>query len=330
MRKLGLLELLAARSRAGGASLAEICASLERPRYPVQVLLEAGLGAGILYRTPTSGEAPERYLLAKTGYVLHGDRMTSVLIDFMQDVCYQGMCDLEQALETGEPAGLRRLGDWPTLYVALVELPPPVRESWLAYDHYFSDCTFDQALEIVFDPAPRSLLDIGGNTGKWALRCVARDPAVRVTVLDLPQQIALMERTIAGRPGADRIAGIGKDLLDDAARISGGFDAVWMSQFLDCFDEEAIVRILKRAAASMSDRGSLYINEIFWDRQRFETAAFVLTQSSPYFTAIANGRSKFLYFPDLVRCIESAGLTVDRLIDGLGWGHTLIRCRNLG
>ncbi len=330
MRKLGLLAILAERSRKDGAGLDEICLSLGRPRYPIQVLLEAGLGAGILYRIPAAGEVPERYSLTKTGSILHGDRMTGVLIDFMQDVCYQGMLDLERALETGEPEGLKRLGSWPTLYEALTELPPRMRESWLAYDHFFSDSTFARALEIVLASAPCTLLDIGGNTGRWALACTALDPALQVTVIDLPRQIDLMERSIKGQPGADRIVGIGVDLLEAGAGIPGGFDAIWMSQFLDCFSEDDIVRILRLAAGSMSCDTPLYINEIFWDRQRFETASYVLTQSSPYFTAMANGRSKFLYFPDLVRCIELAGLAVDLCVDGLGWGHTLIRCRRSG
>ena len=37
------------------------------------------------------------------------------------------------------------------------------------------------------------------------------------------------------------------------------FDAVWMSQFLDCFSEEQIVSILRRAAKVMDSGSRLYI-----------------------------------------------------------------------
>jgi hypothetical protein len=102
---------------------------------------------------------------------------------------------------------------------------------------------------------------------------------------------------------------------------------MWMSQFLDCFGEDDIIRILRLAAGAMTAQTRLYINEVYWDRQRFETASFVLMQSSPYFTAMANGRSKFFHWPDMQRCIQAAGLVVEDSRDGLGWGHTLTCCR---
>jgi hypothetical protein len=117
------------------------------------------------------------------------------------------------------------------------------------------------------------------------------------------------------------------DFLDPGVSFPDGSDVIWMSQFLDCFGEERIARILRLATNAMGPETRLYINEIYWNRQRFETASFVLTQSSPYFTAMANGQSKFLYFPDMERCIEAAGLRAVRHWDGLGWGHTLTLCR---
>jgi ubiquinone/menaquinone biosynthesis C-methylase UbiE len=202
-----------------------------------------------------------------------------------------------------------------------------MRESWFRYDHYFSDCTFPEALKAVFDPPPRTLLDVGGNTGKWAMQCLAHDPQVQVTIMDLPRQVRMMAEAVAGLPGADRITALGVDFLAPDVTLPDGFDVIWMSQFLDCFREADIIRILRLAAAAMTAQTRLYINEIYWDRQRFETAAFVLMQSSPYFTAMANGHSKFLAWPDMQRCIQAAGLRVEHNSDGLGWGHTLTLCR---
>lgn len=327
LRKFGVLQLLASREARGGKSLEEICDATARPKYAVQVLVESALSSGILYRRIGEGDEPDRYCITKTGFLLHSDTMTEVLIDFMHDVCYRGLYRLEQALESGEPEGLKLVGDWPTLYEALDSLPSPMRESWFNYDHYFSDCTFTETLKIVFEAQPRSLLDLGGNTGKWALKCVEHSAQVIVTVMDLPQQIALMQENIRDRPGADRIHGLPTDFINGDASIPAGFDAIWMSQFLDCFSEEQILTILQRVANALTADSQLFINEIFWDRQRFETAAFILNQSSPYFTAIANGTSKFLYYPDLLRCIEAAGLVVAETRDGIGWGHTLVSCR---
>jgi hypothetical protein len=178
--------------------------------------------------------------------------------------------------------------------------------------------------------ATRSLYDVGGNTGKWALQCVGYDKDVEVTILDLPQQIGMMKANVAGKEGADRIYGYGINLLDDSKLFpqrEGGLDAIWMSQFLDCFSEEQIVSILTRAKVAMTSDTRLYIMETLWDRQRFEPAAFCLTMTSLYFTALANGNSKMYHSEDMIRLVETAGLHIEDIYDGLGQGHSIIVCR---
>ena len=44
-------------------------------------------------------------------------------------------------------------------------------------------------------------MDVGGNTGRFALRCVAYDSEVKVTIVDLPGQIGMMQKNIAGKDG---------------------------------------------------------------------------------------------------------------------------------
>jgi hypothetical protein len=116
------------------------------------------------------------------------------------------------------------------------------------------------------------------------------------------------------------------DLLDDSRRIPAGFDAVWMSQFLDCFSEQQIGSILRRAAAALATGGYLYILELFWDRQPNETAAFCLQQTSLYFACIANGNSRMYRSDDMLRCLEESGLNLVELRDHVGPYHTLLKC----
>jgi hypothetical protein len=161
------------------------------------------------------------------------------------------------------------------------------------------------------------------------MRCVQYDDRVQVTIMDLPQQLALMRQQTTGKTGAERIGAYPINLLDDAAPFpaSPAFDAIWMSQFLDCFGEAEIVSILTRAARIMSPDTRLYIMETFWDRQRFDTAAFCLTQISLYFTAIANGNSKMYHSDDMRRLVEAVGLVVETTYDGLGQGHSILVCK---
>ena len=324
MLKRGILELL--RDSETGLTRAELCAKTGLSDYAIKCLLEASLCIGtVLVDLET-----ERYTLAKTGWFLLVDPATRVNVDFTHDVNYEGWFHLEESLLEGRPEGLRHFGNWPTVYEGLSSLPPQVQDSWFAFDHFYSDHSFDEALHIVFDTyKPRSLFDVGGNTGRWALRCVDYDPEVRVTILDLPQQIGLMQRQVAGKPGADRISGYGINLLDEVQHFPAdrSVDAIWMSQFLDCFSMDEIVSILRRASESMTANTRLYIMETLWDRQKYEPAAMALTMTSLYFAAIANGNSKMYHTEDMQACIEEAGLVVECIHDGLGHGHSILVCR---
>lgn len=319
MIKFGIFELLSQSDE--GLTLDEIAERSHLSRYAVQILVESSLTA------QTVLVKGDRFQLAKTGWFLLNDPMSKANIDFNHDVNYLGMFDLESALRNGKPEGLKRMGEWKTIYEGLSELKPEVQKSWFGFDHFYSDNSFGEALRIVFSQKPRTLLDVGGNTGRWALKCVQYDPEVRVTIMDLPAQLEMMRKAVAGLPGAERIAGYGADLLNDTTRFPEGFDAIWMSQFLDCFSEREVTSILKRAAAAMSPETRLYIMETFWDRQKYETASFCLAQTSVYFTAMANGNSKMYYSGDMERCVGEAGLTVETIHDGLGFGHSIMQCR---
>lgn len=326
MIKFGILDLL--RDSEHGMTQAEIADATKLSLYAVKVLTEASLSIGTVLVDKDS----ERFTLSKTGWFLLNDPATRVNIDFNHDVNYEGWFHLDEALLTGKPAGLKHFGDWPTVYEALSELPQQVQKSWFAFDHFYSDNSFDEALKIVFDKhGARSLMDVGGNTGRWALRCVDYRTDVNVTILDLPQQLAMMREQTAGKSGAERIDGFGINLLDPQASFPQGkhFDAIWMSQFLDCFSEEEILSILSRAVKSMDSDTRLYIMETFWDRQRFEPATLCLTMTSLYFTAIANGNSKMYHSEAMERLVKEAGMEVETIHDGLGQGHSIMVCKKI-
>lgn len=231
-----------------------------------------------------------RFTISKVGWFLLNDPMVRSDIDFNHDVNYKGLFHLDEAVRTGKPAGLKELGPWPTLYEGLSSLEPKVQKSWFGFDHFYSDNSFEQALPHIFASPTATILDIDG------------------------------------KPGAERIHTVAGDLLNPETVIPGGFDVVWMSQFLDCFSEQQVVSILSRVASGLKPGARVYIMETLWDRQKFDTASFDLAQTSVYFTAMANGNSKMFYSNDLFKMIETAGLRVGEIVDNLGYGHSLIRC----
>ena len=318
MVKWGILEML----RDESLSTEQVADKAGISLYAAKCLLEASLTIGIVIVDEQTG----KYSISKTGWFLLNDPATRVNIDFNHDVNYEGMFDLEEALREGRPAGLKHFGTWPTIYEGLSRLPEQTQKSWFAFDHFYSDSSFEEALQIVFSRHPKTLMDVGGNTGKWALECVGHDADVEVTIVDLPQQLELMRENVKGKKGAERISGYGTNMLDRSNQFPADrhYDAIWMSQFLDCFGEDEIESILTRVARIMDEGTTLYIMETLWDRQKFEPAAFCLTQISLYFTAMANGNSKMYHSDDFLRIIAKAGLTVREIHDGLGQGHSII------
>ena len=325
MVKFGILDLI--RDSKDGMTREELVEATGLSDYAVKSLLEASLCIGtVLVDTET-----DKFTISKTGWFLLNDPATRVNIDFNHDVNYEGWFHLEESLKEGRPVGLEHFGSWPTIYEGLSQLPPQVQKSWFGFDHFYSDSSFPEALKIIFDEHHvKSLYDVGGNTGKWALQCVGYDKDVQVTILDLPQQIGMMKENVKGKEGAERISGYGINLLDEKAlfpKREGGLDAIWMSQFLDCFSMEQIVGILKRAKEAMTEDTRIYIMETLWDRQRFEPAAFCLTMTSLYFTALANGNSKMYNTADMEECIHQACLEVEQIHDHLGQGHSILVVR---
>ena len=319
MVKFGIFKLLD--DNKTGLTLNEISEKTKLSRYAVQVLVESSLTIGtVLLKNG-------RFVLSKAGWFLMHDEMVAVNMNFNHDVNYLGMFSLEASLLNGKPEGLNVFGNWKTIYEGLSQLPEQVQKSWFEFDHFYSDNSFHQALEIVFSANPKTLLDVGGNTGRWATQCVNYSNTVQITIMDLPQQLEMMKQQTKNQHGADRILGHPANVLDTSTPFPKGFDAIWMSQFLDCFSEEEVISILMRAAASMNEDAKLYIMETFWDRQHFETASYCLAQISLYFTALANGNSKMYYSEDMIRCIETAGLKVEKIEDGLGLGHSIVVCK---
>ena len=325
MCKFGILRLL--QEHRDGLDYEAIIEKTRLTKYAVQVLMEASLFIG------TVRKKGDKFFITKTGWFLLEDEQIRINMNFNHDVNYLGMYDLERSLLTGKPEGLKTLGPWERIYEGLSSMNATTQKSWFDFDQYYSDHAFPEALEILFsDPSckPHRILDIGGNTGRWAVQCVKYDPDVQVTILDIPEQIALLKKQVIENrsvSGRERIHALEGDLLKQGFSIPTGFDVIWMSQFLDCFSEKNIISILKKTSETMSGDIRLYIMETLWDRQRFQTASFCLTQITLYFTAIANGKSKMYHTADLLRCIESGGLKVEVIHDQLGGHHTLICCK---
>jgi len=288
--------------------------------YRTRILVEAGVAADVISRVDYG------YTISKSGYLLLNDDMTRRNFDFTNDVCYKGVFELNSSIKTGKPEGLSVFGSWDTIYEGLSKLPDYVQKSWFAFDHFYSDTAFPEVLPILFSNSVKNVLDVGGNTGRFALSVLKYSPETTVTILDHPGQLKMANDSVHKFGFGNRLTGYAIDLLDHSIEFPSGFDVVWMSQFLDCFPPKDIIALLKRGREAISENGALYIMEPFVDRQKHRAATHSLVATSLYFTSIANGKSRMYHADEMIHFAEYAGLKVVEEWDDLGEFQTVLKC----
>jgi len=318
LREFGVFKQLLAEPR--GLTFGELQEKVDLSTYSLSVLLDAGKSSALI----ECGDGKFRATAAAD--YLETDALTRANMNFTHDVCYKGMFELEASLRHGRPEGLKEFGPWPTIYEGLTQLPVQALRSWLEFDHFYSDDAFPRVLPILFRDGAKTVLDVGGNTGKFAVACAKFNPEVNVTILDYPQQLDLAKQAADDAGVGERVHTQPAKLLDHSVAFPKNFDLLWMSQFLDCFGEDDILALLQRARAAMNENSRLFIMEPFIDRQRYEAAEFCLNMTSLYFTALANGKSRMYRAEDFHRLLKQAGLKVEMEFR-VRLSHTLLKCK---
>lgn len=320
LRDSGILSTVEA-SRLQGITLEDVVAKVSMSHYGVRILLEAALGIGLVLRKE------DKYLLSKTGHFFLNDAMTRVNTDFMRDVCYEGAKELEKSITNSKPEGLKYLGEWPTIYQGLSMLPEPAKTSWFNFDHYYSDHTFPEAMPMIFEHQPKKIMDIGANTGKFSLTCLKYNPDVELGLVDLGIQLNVAKANLEEAGLAGRVQYHERNVLDKDSELPQGYDIIWMSQFLDCFADDEVVFILEKCYRALNEGGRVFINELFWDRQKFEASAFSLQMTSLYFTTMANGNSQMYDSKVFLQLIDKAGFEIVTERDNIGQVHTILELK---
>ena len=321
LRDWKVFELLQANKRKG-MSVEDIATELDLPVYAIQILCESGFSMGALKLKD------EKYYITPIGYFLFTDDMIRVNMDFNHDVNYEGLFYLDEALKTGTASGLHKtFSKEETIYPILSELPKKVKESWFNFDHFYSDASFVKLVDIMSKKGIKKLLEPGGNTGKWAVGLTTASKETEVTILDHQGQIDVAMKYAQESGVGERVHGRAIDLLDHSIPFPKGFDGVWMSQFLDCFSPSDIVALLNRSREALTQDGRVYIVEPFWDRQTHDIGSYCLINTSPYFTALANGTSKMYRAVEFEKFVNEAGMEVEEEINGLGFSSTLMVCK---
>ncbi|HEV2517580.1 MAG TPA: methyltransferase [Devosia sp.] len=150
--------------------------------------------------------------------------------------------------------------------------------------------------------ATRRLLDVGGNSGEFALHVAATHPQLRAAVVDLPGVCHLGALNIANRPGAERVAFVPRDIRRE--HLPGPVDTVVFKSVLHDWPEDMAARFIAAARQVLDPGGRLLIVE--------RAPELPLDQPMP-FAMLAN--LVFLPFfrpaPAYAKLLEAQGFVVD-------------------
>jgi SAM-dependent methyltransferase len=134
----------------------------------------------------------------------------------------------------------------------------------------------------------KTLLDLGGGPGTYALAFLAKNPGLRATVCDRPAALEVAKEIAATHKAGDRLSYLRLDLLID--HIPGRFDVIWYSNVLHIYSPEQNLDVFRRARAALAEGGRLIVQDAFLhDRQGlFPEEATLFAVSMLLFTETGN------------------------------------------
>ena len=107
----------------------------------------------------------------------------------------------------------------------------------------------------------KTLLDLGGGPGTYALAFLAKNPGLRATVCDRPAALEVAREIAATHKAGPRLSYMPLDLLTE--EIPGRFDVIWYSNVLHIYSPEQNQALFRRAKAALAPGGRFIIQDAF-------------------------------------------------------------------
>jgi len=107
----------------------------------------------------------------------------------------------------------------------------------------------------------RTLLDLGGGPGTYAMAFLAKNPMLRATVCDRPAALDVAREIASTHKAGARLSHVPLDLLTEA--IPGTYDVIWYSNVLHIYSPKDNQAVFRRALTALNPGGRLLIQDAF-------------------------------------------------------------------
>ncbi len=155
---------------------------------------------------------------------------------------------LDRSVVTGAPARVRAAAS-----------TEEQRESFLMGMFNLAMAIAPQATKEIDLPGRKSLLDLGGGPGTWAIHFCLNNPGLRATVYDLPATRPFAEKIIARFGVSNRVQFQEGDYLED--EIEDSYDVAWLSHILHGESPKDCQLIIEKAVATLKPGGLIMIHD---------------------------------------------------------------------
>jgi SAM-dependent methyltransferase len=107
----------------------------------------------------------------------------------------------------------------------------------------------------------RTLLDLGGGPGTYAMAFLAKNPRLRATVCDRPAALDVAKEIASTHKAGARLSYLPLDVMTED--IPGTYDVIWYSNVLHIYSPKDNQALFRRVAASLNPGGRLLIQDAF-------------------------------------------------------------------
>lgn len=107
----------------------------------------------------------------------------------------------------------------------------------------------------------RTLLDLGGGPGTYAMAFLAKNPTLRATVCDRPAALEVAKEIASTHKASARLSYLPLDAMVED--IPGAYDVIWYSNVLHIYSPQDNRGLFRRALAALNPGGRLLIQDAF-------------------------------------------------------------------